>query len=365
MCPLKTNLKHMKNQKMNVLTFLKRTISFFTLAVATLCWTGCSDDDEEEAAFDCTTSSISFDLSVQDCDDLELDNVSGGTAPYEFSIDGTNFQPGASFDDVAAGSVTVTVRDANNCTNTEIVTITDNLSIEATADTFTITAEASGGTAPYEYSIDDTNFQASATFEGLEEQDYTVHVRDAHGCSADVLVTAVALSSTTDARDGQTYKIVRIGDQLWFAENFNLDTNTADSTSSWYYDNDQAANEARYGRLYTWFVAQEIAPEGWRLPSAADYETLVATAGGSPDAVTALLPGGSSGFDFELAGNKVGPGQDFLDLDFSGRAWTTDEEEGKEEDGIAFILRETSPTAGPTSSPAKIDGVSVRFIKMD
>ena len=349
----------MKNQKPALLTSLKRTLSIFAFALATLCWVGCDDDD----AFDCTTSAISFDLSIGDCSDLELDHVTGGTAPYQFSIDGTNFQPDAAFSNVATGSVTVTVRDANNCTDTEVVTITDNLSLEATADAFTITAEASGGTAPYEYSVDNTNFQTSGTFEGLMGQDYTVSVRDAHSCSANVSITSAALTSTTDARDGQTYQVVRIGDQVWFAENFNLNTNTADSTSSWYYDDDQATNEARYGRLYTWFVAQVIAPEGWRLPSAADYETLVTTTGGSPDAVAALLPGGSSGFDFELAGNKVGPGQDFLDLDFSGRAWTTDEEVGKKEDGIAFFIRETSPTAGPTSSPAKIDGLSVRFIK--
>ena len=364
MCPLKINLKHMKNQKMNVLTFLKRTISFFTLAVATLCWTGCSDDDEEEAAFDCTTTSISFDLSVQDCDDLELDNVSGGTAPYEFSIDGTNFQPGASFDDVAAGSVTVTVRDANNCMNTEIVTITDNLSIEATADTFTITAEASGGTAPYEYSIDDTNFQASATFEGLEEQDYTVHVRDAHGCSADVLVTAAALSSTTDARDGQTYKIVRIGDQLWFAENFNLDTNTADSTSSWYYDDDQAANEARYGRLYTWFVAREIAPEGWKLPSGDDYQALIDATGGGATSVDALLTGGNSGFEFELGGRRSGTFETFGMIESTAFAWTSDEEMGKPSDGVSFAIREADDLI-ELGSPEKVNGLSVRFIKVD
>ncbi|TRX58284.1 hypothetical protein FNH22_14595 [Fulvivirga sp. M361] len=352
----------MENQKPTVFTFFKRTVSFFALALATLCWVGCGDDDDGE--FDCTTTSISFDLSVGDCSDLELDNVSGGTAPYQFSIDGTNFQPDAAFSNVATGSVTVTVRDANNCTNTEVVTITDNLSLEATADAFTITAEASGGTAPYEYSVDNTNFQTSGTFEGLMGQDYTVRVRDAHGCSANVSITSAALTSTTDARDGQTYQVVRIGDQVWFAENFNLNTNTADSTSSWYYDDDQVTNEARYGRLYTWFVAQLIAPQGWKLPSGDDYQALIDATGGGATSVNALLVGGNSGFEFELGGRRSGTFDTFGLIESTGFAWTSDEEMGKPSDGVSFAIREADDLI-ELGSPEKVNGLSVRFIKMD
>ncbi|MEZ4775230.1 MAG: hypothetical protein R3D00_18745 [Bacteroidia bacterium] len=53
--------------------------------------------------------------------------VSGsGQEPLSYSIDGINFQPGVIFEGLAPGSYTVTVRDANNCENTNIALVNDN-----------------------------------------------------------------------------------------------------------------------------------------------------------------------------------------------------------------------------------------------
>lgn len=125
----------------------------------------------------------------------------------------------------------------------------------------------------------------------------------------------------TDTRDGQTYKTVTIGDQVWMAENlnyaytgvpYNYSGNTSDSTS-WCYKN-EPENCAKYGRLYTWAAAMDsvgtwttngkgcgygsecsptgtirgICPEGWHLPSKTEFETLFSAVGGISTAGTAL-----------------------------------------------------------------------------
>jgi len=76
---------------------------------------------------------------------------------------------------------------------------------------------------------------------------------------------------------GKTYRTVKIGTQIWMAENLNYAGPNGDIGR--YYDNDPANGE-KYGRLYTWNEAMEVCPPGWHLPSAREWLTLADFAGG-------------------------------------------------------------------------------------
>jgi uncharacterized protein (TIGR02145 family) len=111
------------------------------------------------------------------------------------------------------------------------------------------------------------------------------------------LLTTIAQSQVT-AQDGKTYKTVKIGNQTWMTENLNVNTYrngdtipqvqdpkawSSLTTGAWCYYGGKAETGTRYGKLYNWYAINDprgLAPEGWHIPTDAEWLTLTNFLGG-------------------------------------------------------------------------------------
>lgn len=93
-------------------------------------------------------------------------------------------------------------------------------------------------------------------------------------------------SSFVDERDGQSYRIVTIGEQTWMAENLNYAINGCGSGDKDVHDSIEQvckaerveyANGFKQGCIYTYDEALKACPVGWHLPSENEFRTLIHT----------------------------------------------------------------------------------------
>jgi uncharacterized protein (TIGR02145 family) len=113
----------------------------------------------------------------------------------------------------------------------------------------------------------------------------------------------------TDARDGKTYRTVKIGEQTWMAENLNYQTG-----NSWCYA-DTDSNCIQYGRLYDWGTATKACPVGWHLPTIGEWVKLTNVAGGSRNAGTKLKSKSPKWDGTDALGFSALPGGSKFDTD--------------------------------------------------
>ncbi|MFN8713122.1 MAG: gliding motility-associated C-terminal domain-containing protein [Bacteroidota bacterium] len=129
------------------------------------------------------------------CDGTATSNPGGGTSPYSFL-----WQPGAqttsTITGLCSGSYSLTITDANGCTSSSTVTITQPQPLLATITATTAscglcdgtaTVNVSGGTQSYTYSWSPTG-GTNPTASGLCRGNYTCTITDANGCVTSVSV---------------------------------------------------------------------------------------------------------------------------------------------------------------------------------
>jgi uncharacterized protein (TIGR02145 family)/uncharacterized repeat protein (TIGR02543 family) len=193
------------------------------------------------------------------------------------------------------------------------------------------------------------------------------------------LISPPTGDTLVDDRDGQMYRIVTIGTQVWMAENLNWAGD--DGNLGVCYGN-SASNCDLYGRLYDWSTAMElpsscngsicanqvqsrhrgICPQGWHVPSDAEWTTLTDFVGGSSTAGRELKSttgwsggNGTDNFGFSaLPGGCRNAGGSFYNVGGGGYWWSATESDATywyvgwssrnvsrhySNEGVAFSLR--------------------------
>jgi len=133
---------------------------------------------------DCTNGSATISASV----------TSGGTAPFEYSTNGVNFQTSTDFTGLGAGDFTITARDANGCTSTidQTVSAGSNASdltfvtssVDCSTGATDVQVAVQGGQSPFTYRITAPSVinAPGDTFIGLAPNTYTFEVTANDGC---------------------------------------------------------------------------------------------------------------------------------------------------------------------------------------
>ena len=162
----------------------------------------------------------------------------------------------------------------------------------------------------------DTNWlmQDTISYEYANDGDYNakLSVHDQQSLTKEQVIQVSVVPTMTDI-DGNVYRIVKIGDQWWMAENLKVtkyrngdNIPNVTNSSTWVglttgarctYNNDNG-NIATYGLLYNWYAVDDsrnIAPAGWHVPTDAEYTTLE----------NYLIANGYN-WDGTTTGNKIG-----------------------------------------------------------
>ena len=172
-----------------------------------------NDCREELSVIINTITTIELSILPSTCSDgnasVTIAEVVGGTPPYQYSLDGGDFQTDPSFTNLFAGEHTIAVRDANNNQFELIFSIALPVSLEITVETLEndLSIGVSGGTPPYQYSIDGgITFETTSDFMDLPNGTYEIVVMDANACQQSA-TAVINISSLNDLKINLFFKV--------------------------------------------------------------------------------------------------------------------------------------------------------------
>lgn len=138
-------------------------------------------------------------------------------------------------------------------------------------------------------------------FEGELLGEYTLRWTVSNGVDSLHNDVNLKILGFTDSRDSLTYRVVRIGNQIWMAENLKTklyqngqlvedgspvgDYSSEFEPKYWFNYYDDTSNTQTYGLLYTWYVVDDsrlIAPQGWHVPTDREWNDMQINLGMNP-----------------------------------------------------------------------------------
>ena len=171
-----------------------------TYSVAVTDANGCSNEATMNLVEPPVLTSSAVSQDDESCNNCLIISASGGSAPYEYSADGINYQADNTISGIPGGIYTVTVKDANECTSTTevelidlnpltcFITITSEITCKGGADA-AIEVTIEDGEAPFEFSLDQITWSSDNTFSGFTAGEYTVFIRDNADNNSDCSIT--------------------------------------------------------------------------------------------------------------------------------------------------------------------------------
>ncbi len=171
----------------------------------------------------------------------------------------------------------------------------------------------------------------------------------------------------TDARDKKAYKTVKIGEQVWLAENLSYKAEGSKCYAEGVKgvsDDSIAKNCAKFGRLYNWETAKKACPADWHLPNDKEWSVLMkfvnpscrdnescTEAGTKLKATSGWMEGGNGTDDFGFAALPGGfvKGGRFGGDGYTGKWWNAIEKDANEvwERMMDHLRNSVSRTAAP------------------
>ncbi|MET0391817.1 MAG: hypothetical protein ABW019_01695 [Chitinophagaceae bacterium] len=151
------------------------------------------------------TATVTNTSSAAAADGSIAATATGGSG-FTYRLNSGAFQASGTFTNLAAGTYTITAKNANGCTGSQQFTVvagnacagitinintTTATAIPCQAANGSITAAATGSTG-FTYSLNGGAFQASGTFNGLAAGAYNITAKDVNGCTGNVNVNIAA-----------------------------------------------------------------------------------------------------------------------------------------------------------------------------